>query len=250
METTVEKLSTADSSNETSPTPTRGNDMEKPSPQLDPTALDTTRNDWNSHDHLAYTVMTTEKQGLPPPSSNTSVLFRDLRVVGSGAGANYQAHVGQILEAPSAIAHLIKTRGRSPQKEILHGIDGVVRAGEMLLVLGRPGSGCTTMLKTLAGFTEGYVGWSGDVAYNGVDVEIMKKQFRGDILYNAEGESCLIVFFDPLLSSQSMCTFPLSLLATPSTSRTRCAHLRSDSTASLEGSTSKQLPTTSPKLSD
>ena len=33
---------------------------------------------------------------------------------------------------------------------ILDSIDGVVNPGEMLVVLGPPGSGCTTMLKAIA----------------------------------------------------------------------------------------------------
>lgn len=37
--------------------------------------------------------------------------------------------------------------------DILYGLDGLVESGEMLLVLGNPGSGCTTMLKSLAGAT-------------------------------------------------------------------------------------------------
>jgi ATP-binding cassette subfamily G (WHITE) protein 2 (PDR) len=40
--------------------------------------------------------------------------------------------------------------------EILKGIEAVVEPGEMLLVLGRPGSGCSTLLKTLAGQTHGF----------------------------------------------------------------------------------------------
>ncbi|KAH8586012.1 brefeldin A efflux transporter Bfr1 [Bisporella sp. PMI_857] len=78
------------------------------------------------------------------------------------------------------------TKLREPQKTILHGIDGVIRDGEMLLVLGRPGSGCSTLLKTLAGFTAGYNRWEGEVKYNGVDIRIIDKLFRGDIAYNPE----------------------------------------------------------------
>lgn len=70
---------------------------------------------------------------------------------------------------------------------ILHGIDGFVVEGEMLLALGRPGSGCTTLFKTLAGFTGTFHGCSGDVSYFGVDVEEAKMGFRGDLVYNAEG---------------------------------------------------------------
>ena len=63
----------------------------------------------------------------------------------------------------------------------------MVRAGEMLLVLGRPGSGCSTLLKNLAGFSEGYVRVEGNIKYNGVDLDIIKRRFRADVVYNAEG---------------------------------------------------------------
>jgi ATP-binding cassette subfamily G (WHITE) protein 2 (PDR) len=59
----------------------------------------------------------------------------------------------------------------------------------MLLVLGRPGSGSTTLLKTLAGITESFHGWSGSVSYFGLLIDIIKKNFRGDVVYNAEGKS-------------------------------------------------------------
>lgn len=72
---------------------------------------------------------------------------------------------------------------------ILHGITGFVAEGEMLLALGRPGSGCTTLFKTLAGFTTTFRGWSGEVNYFGVSVEEFKKGFRGDLVYNSEGIS-------------------------------------------------------------
>ena len=47
----------------------------------------------------------------------------------------------------------------------IHGFNGVLKAGEMALVLGRPGSGCTTFLKTLANLREGFAGIDGDVFY-------------------------------------------------------------------------------------
>ncbi|KAH0541819.1 hypothetical protein FGG08_003702 [Glutinoglossum americanum] len=100
-------------------------------------------------------------QGLPPLSSNTSVLFKNLRVRGAGAGAMYLQDVGETALGPAKLVRKLLSHAREPQRAILHGIDGVVKAGEMLLVLGHPGSGCTTMLKSLAGFTEGYVGWEG-----------------------------------------------------------------------------------------
>jgi ATP-binding cassette subfamily G (WHITE) protein 2 (PDR) len=41
--------------------------------------------------------------------------------------------------------------GRGPEKTILNKFEGVLRSGELLVVLGRPGSGCSTLLKTLTG---------------------------------------------------------------------------------------------------
>ncbi|KAH9212020.1 P-loop containing nucleoside triphosphate hydrolase protein, partial [Leptodontidium sp. 2 PMI_412] len=54
--------------------------------------------------------------------------------------------------------------------------------------LGKPGSGCTTLLKTLAGMTESFHGWSGIIKYFGISVNDIKKRFRGDVVYNAEGD--------------------------------------------------------------
>lgn len=48
-------------------------------------------------------------------------------------------------------------RAKPPMKTILDSSSGCVRPGEMLLVLGRPGSGCTTLLKMLANKRNGYV---------------------------------------------------------------------------------------------
>ncbi|KAH7060373.1 hypothetical protein B0J12DRAFT_565740, partial [Macrophomina phaseolina] len=39
---------------------------------------------------------------------------------------------------------------------ILHHFEGFVEAGEMLVVLGPPGSGCSTLLKTISGETYGF----------------------------------------------------------------------------------------------
>lgn len=41
------------------------------------------------------------------------------------------------------------------RKYILQDFEGIVPSGQMLLVLGKPGSGCTTLLKVLSGDTYG-----------------------------------------------------------------------------------------------
>lgn len=59
----------------------------------------------------------------------------------------------------------------------------------MLLVLGRPGSGCSTFLKAIANKREEYAEVSGDVSYGGIDAAKQKKTYRGEVVYNV----CLLI---------------------------------------------------------
>lgn len=43
--------------------------------------------------------------------------------------------------------------------------EGVLQSGEMALILGRPGAGCTTFLKTMANLRDGVAGVDGHVIY-------------------------------------------------------------------------------------
>ena len=59
----------------------------------------------------------------------------------------------------------------------------------MCLVLGCPGSGCTTFLKAIANERDAYAGVGGDVRYAGIDHIEMKKHYKGEVVYNQEGQS-------------------------------------------------------------
>ena len=78
---------------------------------------------------------------------------------------------------------------RKPQtRELLHDFTGCVRNGEMMLVLGRPGAGCSTFLKTIANKRDGYAGVEGEVSYGGIPAERQRKSFRGEVTYNGEDD--------------------------------------------------------------
>jgi len=64
---------------------------------------------------------------------------------------------------------------------------GLLKPGEMCLVLGCPGSGCTTFLKAVANERASYARVSGDVRYAGIDHVEMDKHYRGEVVYNQEG---------------------------------------------------------------
>ena len=58
----------------------------------------------------------------------------------------------------------------------------------MLLVLGRPGSGCSTFLKAIANKRRGYAGVEGEVSYGGIPAKEQAKNFRGEVNYNEEDD--------------------------------------------------------------
>lgn len=73
--------------------------------------------------------------------------------------------------------------------EILKPMDGLVNPGELLVVLGRPGSGCTTLLKSISSNTHGFkVSKESQISYKGISPHDIRKHFRSEVVYNAEAD--------------------------------------------------------------
>ena len=58
----------------------------------------------------------------------------------------------------------------------------------MCLVLGCPGAGCSTFLKTIANQWGEFADVGGDVRYAGIDAMEMAKYYMGEVAYNQEGQ--------------------------------------------------------------
>jgi ABC-type multidrug transport system fused ATPase/permease subunit len=84
--------------------------------------------------------------------ARAALLFRNLTVRGNGPRFAVQETVGSMLLSGFGITKLFRKRRC---RTILGGVDGVIHKGELLLVLGRPGSGCSTFLKTITGEVDG-----------------------------------------------------------------------------------------------
>jgi ABC-type multidrug transport system ATPase subunit len=69
---------------------------------------------------------------------------------------------------------------------ILKPFSGFAKEGEMVLVLGRPGSGCTTLLKIIANMRSSFTAVNGTVHYGGIHHAEFSKHFRGQTCYNSE----------------------------------------------------------------
>lgn len=124
---------------------------------------------------------------------HVGLIFKNLTVKGMGLGAALQPTLSDLfLGLPRMLSKLF-TKGKSasgkpPVRTILNDFTGCVKPGEMLLVLGRPGSGCSTFLKVLSNQRFGYESIKGDVTYGGTDAKEMAKNYRGEIVYNPEDD--------------------------------------------------------------
>lgn len=117
----------------------------------------------------------------------TGFAFRNLNVYGFGSSTDYQKTVSNVWLGAVGIPRKLLGMGKSSRIDILQHLDGVVRSGEMLVVLGPPGSGCSTFLKTVAGETHGFfVDDQSCINYQGITPKQMHKDFRGEAIYTAE----------------------------------------------------------------
>ena len=101
----------------------------------------------------------------------SGVSFRNLDVYGFGKYTDYQKTVG------NSILSVITPR-RKHRIDILHDLEGIVNTGEMLLVLGPPGSGCSTFLKAISGHMKGL--FLGDK---------VRMNYRGAYMWQCSGPS-------------------------------------------------------------
>lgn len=85
---------------------------------------------------------------------SSDVVFKQLNVYGSGAALQFQDTVSSTLTAPFRLAQTLR-ESHSPQRRILKDFNGLLKSGELLLVLGRPGAGCSTLLKSMTGELHG-----------------------------------------------------------------------------------------------
>lgn len=116
---------------------------------IDDSSETTKVNEWRLDQHVKDI-----QANDPAEGRKLGVTWNDLtvRVVPSDAALqeNVLSQFNKVQQAKEA-------RNKAPLRTILDGSSGCVKPGEMLLVLGRPGSGCTTLLKMLANKRKGYV---------------------------------------------------------------------------------------------
>lgn len=164
----------------------------EPIPDIDANAsyLDPKSKDFNLSKWMMFQLRKYESGKFKP--RRTGVIFKDLSVYGSGAAIQIQHTVTSMLTAP------LRRKGvdHKAHKTILHNFDGCLKRGEMLMVLGRPGAGCSTFLKSISADVTGLtIDKAAEISYDGIPQKLMKKEFKGEILYNQEVEKRKLYFF-------------------------------------------------------
>ncbi|CCF57078.1 hypothetical protein KAFR_0C00830 [Kazachstania africana CBS 2517] len=126
-----------------------------------------------------------EEQGIH--IRKAGVTLENVSAEGFDASALEGATFGNILCLPLTIYKGIKSKKGNKMKSILQNVNALARPGEMVLVLGRPGAGCSSFLKVTAGEIDQFAGGvTGDVAYDGISQDEMMKNYRADVIYNGE----------------------------------------------------------------
>lgn len=133
-----------------------------------------------------------EEEAAGIKSKRIGVLWNDLTVSGVGGVKHYvktfpEAFVS-FFNVVGVAMDLLGLRRKGREFDILKSFRGVVKPGEMVLVLGRPGSGCTTFLKVISNQRFGYTKVDGEVLYGPFDSQVFAKRYRGEAVYNDEDD--------------------------------------------------------------
>ncbi|POS78197.1 hypothetical protein DHEL01_v203413 [Diaporthe helianthi] len=157
------------------------NPFHSPVPSLDPNSPDFDARKWISALLHAFS-----KNPDQYPRQPLGVSWRYLGVHGFGSDTDYQKNMMNVLwRAPLIAKEWISSRNQKIQ--ILRDFNGLVNSGELLLVLGRPGSGVSTLLKTIAGQVQGlHLDDRSMLSYQGVPWDVMHSRFRGEVIYQTE----------------------------------------------------------------
>ncbi|CCH62628.1 hypothetical protein TBLA_0H03470 [Henningerozyma blattae CBS 6284] len=128
------------------------------------------------------------EQGIEPGDSG--VAFKNLTAVGIDASAAYGPSVEEMVRNFTNIPHRILNKFRktndTPMRNIIQNCTGIIESGEMLFVVGRPGAGCSTLLKTISGETSELQEINGEFSYDGLDQHEMMSNYKGYVIYVPE----------------------------------------------------------------
>jgi len=132
-----------------------------------------------------------EDSGIRP--KQIGVLWDNLTVSGTSVTNTVRTFPGAVVRFFNVVEtawNLFRMGNRKKDMEvdILKDFRGLAKPGEIVLVLGRPGSGCSTFLRVIANQRSGYVGVDGEVTYGQFDAQTFASRYRGEAVYCQEDD--------------------------------------------------------------
>ncbi|WPA97531.1 uncharacterized protein RHO25_002141 [Cercospora beticola] len=121
--------------------------------------------------------------------------WQNLTIKGVSAEASFNENILSQYIPPFLQRGNVKASTRT----IIQDSYGCVKPGEMLLVLGRPGAGCTSLLKVLSNRRQEFSSVEGEVKYGTMDHTAASK-YQGQIVMNTEEE----IFFPTMTVGQTV----------------------------------------------
>ncbi|KAI1390686.1 ABC-2 type transporter-domain-containing protein [Hypoxylon trugodes] len=139
-----------------------------------------------------------EKRGEAGSEKRVGVIYKNLNVKGVESTSSFVRTVPDavlgtfgpdLYRILSGFFPALRFGRKPPTRTLINDFTGCVRDGEMMLVLGRPGSGCSTFLKAVSNNTESFAAVEGELSYGGISAKKQKHMYRGEVNYNPEDDT-------------------------------------------------------------
>ncbi|GAC97998.1 hypothetical protein PHSY_005586 [Pseudozyma hubeiensis SY62] len=142
------------------------------------------------------------------------MLWRDISITAPGSGGGgifvktlpiaisntaWRDPIGVLTTLIPPLSNLFAPRNM-PTTTLLHSSSGILKPSEMLLVLGRPGSGCSTVLRAITSKNHTNVSASGKILYGGLSPDEINRKYRGEVVFVDEED----VHFPTLTVGQTL----------------------------------------------
>ncbi|KAL6941198.1 ATP-binding cassette multidrug transporter pdr5 [Hanseniaspora opuntiae] len=188
--------------------PVDGNEgVESYNPKIDPNSEEFDAHEWMRN---LNRLRSSDKDYYK--NISLGMAYKNLSAFGDSSDVVYQPTVLNVFQQTAENIYRKLRKSRPSDKfTILKPMDGILKPGTLNVVLGKPGSGCSTLLKTLSSTTFGFeITPDSVISYDGITPKEIKNNYRGDVVYQAESD----IHFPHLTVFETLNN--VALLTTPS----------------------------------
>lgn len=139
---------------------------------------------------LKYLHERSYQQGIE--SAHSGLAFKDLTCWGIDASAAYGPSVPEMMRDFFKWPTKLFQKDTRSQRQIIRNFMGIIKPGELVLALGKPGAGCSSLLKACAGEIENFTKVEGDFSYDGLNQQEMMDKYKGMYCFI----NCFFILFD------------------------------------------------------